>query len=84
MLLRIMGAIAVIAGAAAVCALPMSAATAQTSQSEPAATTTTGKPLTARQQKMKDCAAKWKEEKAEKHVAGRDAYRAFMKGCLKN
>jgi hypothetical protein len=32
---------------------------------------------------MKDCAGKWKEEKAQKHVSGRDAYRAFMKECLK-
>ncbi len=45
--------------------------------------TTATKPTTARQQKMKDCAAKWKQEKAEKHVSGRDAYRAFMKECLK-
>lgn len=41
------------------------------------------KPLTPQQQKMKDCAGKWKEEKAQKHVSGRDAYRAFMKECLK-
>jgi psiF repeat-containing protein len=37
----------------------------------------------ARQQKMKDCAAKWKEEKAQKHASGRAAYRAFMSECLK-
>ena len=37
----------------------------------------------ARGQKMKDCAAKWKEEKAQKNVSGRAAYRAFMKECLK-
>jgi hypothetical protein len=41
------------------------------------------KPLTPQQQKMKDCAAKWKEEKATKKVSGRAAYRAFMSGCLK-
>jgi Spy/CpxP family protein refolding chaperone len=41
------------------------------------------KTLTPQQQKMKDCAGKWKEEKAQKHVSGRDAYRAFMKECLK-
>ncbi len=41
------------------------------------------KPLTAQQQKMKDCAGKWKDKKAETGVKGRDAYRAFMKGCLK-
>lgn len=37
----------------------------------------------AQQQKMKDCAAKWKEEKAAKNVKGQDAYRTFMSGCLK-
>ena len=39
--------------------------------------------MTPQRQKMKDCAAKWKDEKAQKHVSGRDAYRAFMKECLK-
>ena len=42
------------------------------------------KPLTPQQQKMKDCAGKWKEEKATKHASGRAAYRAFMKDCLKS
>jgi hypothetical protein len=32
---------------------------------------------------MKDCAAKWKEEKAQKNVSGKSAYRDFMRGCLK-
>jgi psiF repeat len=41
------------------------------------------KALTPQRQKMKDCAVKWKEEKAEKHVSGKAAYRDFMKGCLK-
>lgn len=44
---------------------------------------TGGKTLTPQRQKMKDCAAKWKDEKAQKHVSGRAAYRDFMKGCLK-
>ena len=44
---------------------------------------TAQKELTPQQQKMKDCAGKWKEEKATKHVSGRAAYRAFMKDCLK-
>jgi hypothetical protein len=43
----------------------------------------TAKSMTPQRQKMKDCAAKWKDEKAQKHVSGRDAYRAFMKECLK-
>jgi hypothetical protein len=41
------------------------------------------KPLTPQQQKMKDCAGKWKEEKAAKKVSGRAAYNKFMSGCLK-
>ena len=45
--------------------------------------TGTKKAMTPQRQKMKDCAGKWKEEKATKHVSGRAAYRAFMKDCLK-
>jgi len=42
------------------------------------------KAMTPQRQKMKDCAGKWKEEKAQKNVSGRAAYRDFMKGCLKS
>jgi Ni/Co efflux regulator RcnB len=41
------------------------------------------KPLSPQQQKMKDCAASWKDEKAKTGAKGRDAYRAFQKDCLK-
>ena len=41
------------------------------------------KTMTPQRQKMKDCAVKWKDEKAQKHVSGKMAYRAFMKECLK-
>jgi hypothetical protein len=41
------------------------------------------KPLTAQQQKMKDCAVKWKEEKAKTGVKGREAYRTFLGSCMK-
>ena len=41
------------------------------------------KPLTPQQQKMKDCAAKWTEEKAKTGAKGRTAYRKFMSECLK-
>jgi hypothetical protein len=41
------------------------------------------KPLTPQQQKMKDCAAKWQDEKAKTGVKGRAAYRKFMGDCLK-
>ena len=44
---------------------------------------TGGKAASPQRQKMKDCAGKWKEEKAQKNVSGRAAYRAFMKECLK-
>jgi hypothetical protein len=43
----------------------------------------TPKPLTPQQQKMKDCAAKWKEEKANTGAKGRVAYRKFIGECLK-
>jgi hypothetical protein len=43
----------------------------------------TPKPLTPQQQKMKDCAGKWKEEKANTGVKGRAAYNKFMRECLK-
>jgi hypothetical protein len=41
------------------------------------------KKLSTQQQKMKDCGAKWKEEKAAKNVKGREAYQKFMSACLK-
>jgi hypothetical protein len=44
---------------------------------------TATKPLTPQQQKMKDCAASWKEEKAKTGVKGGAAYRKFMSECLK-
>src|SRR5581483_6433443 len=41
------------------------------------------KELTPQQQKMKDCAAQWKEEKATKKVSGKKAHNDFMSKCLK-
>jgi psiF repeat-containing protein len=41
------------------------------------------KPLTPQQQKMKDCGAKWQEEKAKTGVKGGTAYRKFISECLK-
>ena len=41
------------------------------------------KALSPQQQKMKDCAGKWGEEKKAKKVKGRKAYNEFMSGCLK-
>lgn len=42
------------------------------------------KPLTAQQQKMKDCGAKWQEEKKAKGVKGREAWNKFRSVCLKS
>lgn len=42
------------------------------------------KPLTAQQQKMKDCGAKWQEEKKAKGVKGREAWNKFRSDCLKS
>jgi hypothetical protein len=41
------------------------------------------KELTPQQQKMKDCSAKWKDEKTAKKVSGKKAHNAFMSTCLK-
>lgn len=41
------------------------------------------KALTPQQQKMKVCAAQWKDEKAKTGAKGRDAYRKFIGDCLK-
>lgn len=38
---------------------------------------------TAQQNKMKACAAQWKDEKAKTGAKGREAYRTFMSSCLK-
>jgi hypothetical protein len=45
--------------------------------------TTKKKELTPQQQKMKDCAGKWNEEKKAKKVSGKKAHNEFMSGCLK-
>jgi hypothetical protein len=41
------------------------------------------RPLTAQQQKMKECGAKWQEEKKTKGVKGREAWNKFRSECLK-
>lgn len=41
------------------------------------------KKLSPQQQKMKTCAAQWKDEKAAKKVSGRAEYNKFMSACLK-
>ena len=44
---------------------------------------TAKKELTPQQQKMKDCSAKWGEEKKTKKVSGKKAHDEFMSTCLK-
>ena len=39
--------------------------------------------MTLQQQKMKDCAGKWQDERAKTGAKGRTAYRKFMGECLK-
>ena len=56
---------------------------AKKAKTETKTTEKVAKPLTPQQQKMKDCAGKWKEEKVTKKVSGRAAYNKFMSGCLK-
>ena len=45
--------------------------------------TTPVKQITPQQQKMKDCAVKWKDEKAKTEATARETYSKFMSGCLK-
>ena len=62
---------------------PLSFAVAQVRMAEEAAPKTKTKQPTPQQQKMKDCAAKWGDEKAKTKAKGSTAYRKFMSNCLK-
>ena len=83
----------VAATAVALIAAPVASAYAQATttekaktakpKTEKAKTEKVAKPLTPQQQKMKDCAAKWNEEKTEKNVRGRAEHNKFMSACLK-
>ena len=42
------------------------------------------RPLTAQQQKLKDCGAKWQEEKKAKGVKGLEAWNKFRSDCMKS
>lgn len=42
------------------------------------------RPLTAQQLKMKDCGAKWQEEKKAKGVKGLEAWNKFRSDCMKS
>lgn len=76
--------------ATALMTTPFTPALAQATTQKPAATTAAPAPtpapakkLTAQQQKMKDCGAKWQEEKKAKGVKGKAAYQKFLSTCLK-
>jgi len=56
---------------------------AKSGMAAPADKMKTAKPLTAQQQKMKDCGGKWQDEKKTKGVSGKAAYKTFMSTCLK-
>jgi hypothetical protein len=76
---RTVMAAALAAGLVAALAAPGFAA-AQISVAQAAAAP---KQLTPQQQRMKDCAAKWQDEKAKTGAKGRTVYRKFMGDCLK-
>jgi hypothetical protein len=42
------------------------------------------RPLTAQQLKLKDCGAKWQDEKKTKGVKGLEAWNKFRSECLKS
>lgn len=42
------------------------------------------RPLTAQQLKMKECGAKWQEEKKMKGVKGLEAWNRFRSDCMKS
>jgi hypothetical protein len=84
--------LAALAVAALVTAMPL-AAQAQSTQSQSTSKSTsdkkttaktTEKKLTPQQQKMKDCSAKWQDEKKAKKVSGKTAHNKFMSTCLKS
>jgi hypothetical protein len=71
--------------AAALIVTPLGPAFAQATTEKSAKTQKkAAKKVTPQQQKMKDCAGKWQEEKKAKKVSGRAAYNKFMSGCLKS
>ena len=63
----------IIAAALVLVAVAPTATVAATAKKEP----------TPQQQKMKDCAAKWGEEKKAKQVSGKKAHDEFISTCLK-
>jgi len=86
-------ALAIAISAALMMAAPLAPAAAQTAKPDAAKTdnmksaapaeSKPEKKLTAQQQKMKDCGAKWQDEKKTKNVKGKEAYQKFLSTCLK-
>jgi len=76
--------LAAVVAVAFVTAVPLACAQAQsTSTSKSPSKSTSEKKLTPQQQKMKDCSAKWQDEKKAKKVSGKTAHNKFMSTCLK-
>lgn len=44
---------------------------------------TAAKSIAAKRQKLKDCGAKWQDEKKAKGLTGKAAYLKFLSACLK-
>ena len=83
--------LAAVVAAGLATAVPLASAQAQSTQSQSTSKSkstsekkTTEKKLTPQQQKMKDCSAKWQDEKKAKKVSGKTAHNKFMSGCLKS
>ncbi len=75
--------LAIAISAALLAAIPLGTVAAQTAPAAQSTPAKAEKKLTPQQQKMKDCGAKWQEEKKTKNVKGREAYRKFLSTCLK-
>jgi hypothetical protein len=85
MMTRILRSIFAAALAVCLAAAPAVAASAKKEETKKEETKqgASKKELSPQQQKMKDCAAKWGDEKKAKKVSGRKAYNEFMSTCLK-
>jgi hypothetical protein len=63
---------------------PKAEASTAAAKSENADETKAKRPLTAQQLKMKDCGAKWQDEKKAKGVKGLEAWTKFRSECMKS
>ena len=67
------------------CSVPAAALLAMVATAPTATVAATAKKeASPQQQKMKDCAARWGEEKKTRKVSGKKAHNEFMSACLKS